>query len=289
MKLLDFLASQAERLTAAGVSFGHGTTNAFDEAVWLGLWGLGLPLDDLDSVADRPLNADEVQRLSSLFARRIEERLPAAYLTGEAWLQGVPFHIDRRAIIPRSLIAECLADGQLDDLLRGEPASVLDLCTGNGSLALLCAMAWPNAQVDASDLSLEALEVARRNCERHALTHRVNLLQGDGLQACGSKRYSLIVCNPPYVNADSMEQLPPEYRHEPTLALAGGTDGMDFIRPLLAAAGRHLTDGGWLILEIGHEQAHFDRAFPHLQPLWLETSAGDAQVLALSAAALQAP
>ena len=281
MTLLDLIERCSARLLEAGVSFGHGTTNAFDEAVWLALWRLGLPLDDLDGVADRELNAAEHAAIEALVDERIRSRKPAAYLTGEAWLQGLPFHVDERVIVPRSLIAEPLADGVLDACLVEAPRRVLDLCTGNGSLAVLAALAWPGAAVDATDLSADALAVARRNLERHALTDRIRLRQGDGL-ATAEGRYDLILCNPPYVNQDSMANLPPEYRAEPALALAGGVDGMDFVRTLLAGAAAHLQPQGLLVLEIGHERAHFEAAFPTLQPLWLNTSAGDDQVLVLS-------
>jgi ribosomal protein L3 glutamine methyltransferase len=279
--LLDLIERCSARLLEAGVSFGHGTTNAFDEAVWLALWRLGLPLDDLDGVADRELNGAEHAAIEALVDERIRSRKPAAYLTGEAWLQGLPFFVDERVIVPRSLIAEPLADGVLDACLVEAPRRVLDLCTGNGSLAVLAALAWPGAAVDATDLSADALAVARRNVERHALTDRIRLRQGDGL-ATAEGRYDLILCNPPYVNQDSMANLPPEYRAEPALALAGGVDGMDFVRTLLAGAAAHLQPQGLLVLEIGHERAHFEAAFPTLQPLWLNTSAGDDQVLVLS-------
>jgi len=282
--LLTLIDLCSARLQEAGVCFGHGTTNAFDEAVWLALWRLGLPLDDLDSVADRALTLEERSAIEALVEQRITTRKPAAYLTGEAWLQGLPFHVDQRVIVPRSLIAEPLADGLLDACLVEAPQRVLDLCTGNGSLAVLAALAWPGAAVDATDLSAEALAVARLNVERHGLTDRIRLRQGDGL-AAAEGRYDLILCNPPYVNQHSMTTLPPEYRAEPALALdgnfAGGTDGMDFVRTLLDGASAHLQPQGLLVLEIGHERAHFEAAFPRLQPLWLDTSAGGDQVLAL--------
>ena len=282
MKLLTLIERCSARLQEAGVSFGHGTTNAFDEAVWLALWRLGLPLDDLDGVAGRELTPAQQADIEALVDRRIATRKPAAYLTGEAWLQGIAFHVDERAIVPRSLIAEVLAEGQIDAWLGEPPERVLDLCTGNGSLAVLAALAWPDARVDATDLSADALAVARINIDRHRLGHRIRLRQGDGLAAANG-RYDLILCNPPYVNQDSMQQLPPEYRAEPTLALAGGADGMDFVRPLLAGASAHLQPRGALVLEIGHERAHFEAAFPRLQPLWLDTSAGGDQVLLLGA------
>jgi ribosomal protein L3 glutamine methyltransferase len=220
--------------------------------------------------------------VQALVAERIATRKPAAYLTGEAWLQGVPFSVDERAIVPRSLIAEVLAEGLIDAWLGHEPAEVLDLCTGNGSLAVLAAMAWPEARVDASDLSADALAVAARNVERHGVADRITLVHGDGLAAVRGRLYDLILCNPPYVNAQSMACLPAEYRAEPALALAGGDDGMDFIRPLLAGAAAALKPGGALVLEIGHERAHFEKAFPRLEPVWLPCSAGDDQVLLLT-------
>jgi len=282
VKLLTLIEGCSARLQEAGVSFGHGTTNAFDEAVWLALWRLGLPLNDLDGVAARELTPQQQVAIEALVAQRIATRKPAAYLTGEAWLQGLPFHVDERVIVPRSLIAEVLAEGLIDAWLGRPPQRVLDLCTGNGSLAVLAALAWPDAQVDATDLSAGALQVAQKNVERHHLGNRIRLRQGDGLAAADG-RYDLILCNPPYVNQASMQQLPPEYRAEPRLALAGGADGMDFVRPLLAAAAGHLRTQGLLVLEIGHERAHFEAAFPQLQPVWLDTSAGDDQVLLLGA------
>jgi ribosomal protein L3 glutamine methyltransferase len=200
-------------------------------------------------------------------------------------LQGVPFYVDERVIIPRSLIAEALADCSIDPWLSDATQKVLDLCTGNGSLAVLAALAWPEVSVDAADLSTDALAVARINVDRHGLAERITLIESDGLAACPGP-YDLIVCNPPYVNAASMAALPPEFRAEPELALAGGTDGMDFVRRLLADAPARLTDDGVLLLEIGHERPHFEAAFPHLEPVWLDTSAGDDQVLLLTREAL---
>jgi ribosomal protein L3 glutamine methyltransferase len=283
--LLDLIEHCSARLQEAGVSFGHGTTNAFDEAVWLALWRLGLPLDDLDGVAERPVTAAERAAIETLVAQRIATRKPAAYLTGEAWLQGLPFFVDERVIVPRSLIAEPLVDGTLDAWLPQPPRRVLDLCTGNGSLAVLAALAWPGVQVDASDLSSEALQVARRNVQRHGLDACIRLRHGDGLAAADGP-YDLVLCNPPYVNAAAMAALPAEYRAEPSLALAGGDDGMAFIRPLLRGVVAQLRLQGALVLEIGHERPHFEAAFPRLQPVWLPTSAGDDQVLLLTREAL---
>lgn len=287
--VLDLIEQGRQQLDAAGVSFGHGTTNAFDEAAWLTLWKLGLPLDDLDAVAAAPVTPERTAAVQAVIAERIATRKPAAYLTHEAWLQGVPFYVDERVIVPRSFIAELLADpdrgAALDAWLSDETTRVLDLCTGNGSLAVLAAMAYPLVQVTGSDLSTDALDVARVNVQRHGLGERVTLVESDGLAALAGP-FDLILCNPPYVNAQSMAVLPPEYQAEPALALAGGSDGMDFIRRLLREAPSRLSPDGVLVLEIGHERGHFEAAFPTLAAVWLETSAGDDQVLLLTREAL---
>lgn len=285
MNIRALIEDAAARLAAAELSFGHGTSNAWDEAVWLVLWRLGLPLDDLDGVADREVDVPQQAAVEALIDERIATRKPAAYLTGEAWLQGVPFHVDERTIVPRSLIAEPLVDGTLDAWLSADTTRVLDLCTGNGSLAVLAALAWPEVRIDATDVSADALAVAELNVQRHGLESRITLRQGDGLAAARGA-YDLILCNPPYVNRASMAALPAEYRAEPALALAGGADGMDFVRQLLRGAAVHLTPDGVLVLEIGHERAHFDAAFPRLEAVWLPTSAGDDHVLLLTRAAL---
>lgn len=285
MKLIELIEHMAARLDEAGVSFGHGTANAFDEAAWLTLWKLGLPLDMLDEHADDDVDAGGAKAVAALVAQRIATRKPAAYLTHEAWLQGVPFYVDERAIVPRSFIAELLADGSIDVWLGAHTRRVLDLCTGNGSLAVLAAMAWPDVAVDAADISADALEVARVNVDRHQLQQRIKLLQSDGLAGVRGP-YDLILCNPPYVNASSMATLPAEYRAEPELALAGGVDGMDFIRQLLRDAPARMSEDAVLVLEIGHEREHFERAFPALEVLWLETTAGHDQVLLVTREAL---
>jgi ribosomal protein L3 glutamine methyltransferase len=280
----------ARRLAAAGVAFGHGTSNAFDEAAWLVLWRLGLPLHALDEAAALEVDVQRQAEVEALIDQRIERRVPAAYLTGEAWLQGVPFTIDARAIVPRSLIAEPLADGTLDAWLAADTTRVLDLCTGNGSLAVLAALAWPEVVVDATDLSADALAVAELNVQRHHLESRITLRRGDGLAAARGA-YDLLLCNPPYVNRESMSRLPAEYLAEPALALdgnfAGGSDGMDFVRRLLAGVARHMTAQAVLVLEIGHERAHFEAAFPRLETVWLPTSAGEDQVLLLTRHAIE--
>jgi ribosomal protein L3 glutamine methyltransferase len=287
MTLTDLVTDTERQLTEAGVSFGHGTTNARDEAAWLVLHALGLPLDvDLENPEfHRPLTLDQQAKVATLLKARIESRQPLAYLTREAWLQGVPFYVDERAIVPRSLIAECIADGSVDPWLSDQTRRVLDLCTGNGSLAVLAALAWPDVQVDAADLSADALAVARINVDQHNLQGRIALIESDGLAACAGP-YDLILCNPPYVNAASMAALPAEYRAEPDMALAGGADGMDFVRTLLRDAPSRMADDAVLVLEIGHERAHFEAAFPHLSPVWLDTSAGGDQVLLLTREAL---
>ena len=282
MSVIELIERSSARLTQAGVSFGHGTNNAFDEAAWLVLWRLGHALDALDDVAGLPVTAADDAAVTALLDERIRSRKPAAYLTGEAWLQGVPFTVDERVIVPRSLIAEPLADGSIDPWLGPQTQRVLDLCTGNGSLAVLAAMAWPEIVVDATDLSADALAVAALNLARHGLAGRITLHQGDGLAAVAGQRYDLILCNPPYVNSQAMADLPAEYQAEPALALAGGADGMDFIRQLLQQAPAWMTDQAVLVLEIGHEREHFEAAFPALEAIWLPTSAGDDQVLLLT-------
>jgi ribosomal protein L3 glutamine methyltransferase len=286
LRLHEALAQATQQLESAALSYGHGTQNAFDEAAWLLLWQLGLPLHDLQTHEQRPLSSAELAAVQALVARRISSRLPAAYLTGEAWLQGVPFFVDANVIVPRSLIAEPLADGTLDAWVHPDSRSVLDLCTGNGSLAVLAALAWPDVQVLATDLSQPALAVAQRNVQRHHLQQRISLAQGDGWAAVGQRCFDLVLCNPPYVNQASMAQLPPEYRAEPALALNGGTDGMDFIRPLLAGAAAHLNEHGVLVLEIGNERAHFEAAFPRLPVVWLPTTETDDQLLLIEKNAL---
>jgi ribosomal protein L3 glutamine methyltransferase len=291
MTLVELITAQAARLKQAGVSFGHGTGNAFDEAAWLVMWALGLSIDALEEHAADRLDGDAVAKAEALIARRIESRVPAAYLTREAWLQNVPFYVDERSIVPRSYIAELLADGEgtglLDAWLTDATHAVLDLCTGNGSLAVIAAMAYPEVVIDAADISADALAVARINIERHRLQGRITLLESD-LYAAVRGPYDLILCNPPYVPAPSMAALPAEYRAEPALALAGGADGMDVVRRIVAGAPAHMTEAAVLVLEVGHERDHFEAACPGLEVAWLETSAGDNQVLVATREALAA-
>jgi len=289
VKLLDLVTEQAARLKQAGVSFGHGTGNAFDEAAWLVLWALGRDLGALEDHAQDEIDAAALAKAREFVGRRIESRLPAAYLTREAWLQNVPFHVDERTIVPRSYIAELLVDGEgtglLDAWLTERTRRMLDLCTGNGSLAVICAMAYPEMTIDATDVSAEALDVARRNVERHGLASRIALIESD-LYAAVRGPYDLILCNPPYVTDASLAALPAEYRAEPRLALAGGADGMDLVRPIVTQAARHLSKDGVLVLEVGHERTNFERAFPRLEVAWLETSGGDDCVLVATREAL---
>ena len=289
MTVIELVRDSAAQLEAAGLSlangFGQGTLNAFDEAAWLVLWQLKLPLDDLDGVANQPVAQQNQGLVATLLRARISSRKPLAYLTNEAWLQGVPFYVDERVIIPRSFIAELIADESIDPWLSQSTHRVLDLCTGNGSLAVLAAMAYPDVVIDAADISADALEVARINVDKHGMNKRITLVASDGLAACCGP-YDLILCNPPYVNAATMAGLPAEFKAEPALALASGADGMDFIRSLFQTVARHMSENAVMVLEIGNERENFERAFihrvPRLKPLWFETSAGPDQVLLLT-------
>ena len=289
LTVIELIEDTAAQLEAAGLSlangFGQGTLNAFDEAAWLVLWALKLPLHDLDGVANQPVSQGNLTRTATLLGARINTRKPLAYLTNEAWLQGVAFYVDERVIIPRSFIAELIADESIDPWLSDKTHKVLDLCTGNGSLAVLAAMAYPDVVIDAADISAEALAVARINVDKHELAGRITLIESDGLAACNGLKdggYDLILCNPPYVNAATMAALPAEFKAEPGLALASGTDGMDFIRQLFLTISAHMSENAVLVLEIGNERENFERAFPALEPLWFETSAGPDQVLLLT-------
>jgi ribosomal protein L3 glutamine methyltransferase len=301
MDLKQLIQTSADQLEQAQIAFGQGTLTAIDEATWLVLWQLQLPLD-LDLTEDlqqlqaqvlawQPkldvvnLSLANVQACQALIAKRIQTRKPAAYLTQEAWLQGISFYVDERSIVPRSFIAELIADGAFDGWLSESSHSFLDLCTGNGSLAILCAMAYPDIQVTAADISKDALDVAKINVEKHQLTDRIQLVESDGLKNL-SQKFDCIICNPPYVCEASMQKLPEEFLAEPSLALAGGSDGMDFIQEMLIDLPVHMNDQAILVLEIGNEREHFEAAFPRLEAVWLDTSAGEDQVLLLTKEAL---
>lgn len=266
MTLGELVRDTARRLRAARVHFGHGTTNAHDEAAFLVLRGLGLPFE---AAADRPVSATERARIERLLSQRVRERIPAAYLLREAWLADEAFYVDRRAIVPRSHLAALLrARGR--PWLGRAPRTVLDLCTGSGCLAVLAAKAFPRARVDASDLSRGALAVAAKNVARHRTNTQIRLVHSDLFAGLAGRRYDLIVCNPPYVTAASMRALPPEYRHEPRAALAGGADGLDFVRRLLHEAPAHLSRRGLLACEVGAGGAALERAFPRIAFTWVE-------------------
>lgn len=281
--LRDILRWAVSSFHAHELSFGQGTDNAWDEAVYLALASLKLPLDMLEPFLDARLSSSERLDLCLLMEKRIETRLPAAYLMGEAWLQGYRFHISRDCIIPRSPMAELIVQSLqpwVDDPEATE--QILDLCTGSGCLAILAALHFPQAQVDGVDISAAALEIAHKNVQDYDLNERVQLFASDLFADLPAKKYDIILCNPPYVNSQSMKDLPAEFRHEPALALAGGDDGMNCVRNIIDQAPQFLTDNGILVLEIGHEYQNFVRAFPHLTPLWLSTAAADQQILLLT-------
>ncbi len=268
----------ASRFRAARLAYGHGTTNAQDEAAFLVLEGLRLPIDRLDPYLDLRPTAAERARLLTLIDARVSLRMPAPYLLGAAYMHGVRFHSDRRALIPRSFIGDMLADGVLPIGDAGKVRRVLDLCTGSGCLAILAAFAFPRARIDAADLSAGALALARRNVASHRLGDRIALHRGDLFAPLHDERYDLILSNPPYVDSRGMARLPPEYRHEPRLALAAGDDGLDLVRRILAQAPRHLTKDGALICEIGRGRRALEGAFPNLPFLWLDTEQSEGEV-----------
>ncbi len=274
----------------AGIDYGHGTDNALDEATWLVCAALSLPIEHHSTFADARLTRREVAAVLRLIRLRCDSRQPLAYLIGEAWLGGFRFVCDARALVPRSPIVEAMLAGSLspwfDD--RREPSSILDLCTGGGSIAIVAASLHRAASVVASDLSLDALALAAQNVSLHALGDRIRLVHGDLFDALGEARFDLILCNPPYVNETSMQQLPPEYLAEPRAALAGGDDGMALIARILRDAPAHLAAEGLLVLEMGHEADAFERRFPALEHAWIEVAAGERQIAAITAGALRA-
>jgi ribosomal protein L3 glutamine methyltransferase len=283
----DWLRHAVGRFLAADLVFGHGATNAFDEAAYLILEGLSLPIDRLDPFLDARLSRRERALLDGLIEARVTTRKPAAYLVNRAYIQGVPFYVDERVMAPRSYIGELLLTAFAEDnALTGDPrdvASVLDLCAGGGSLAILAARVFPNARVEAVDLSPGALEVARRNVEEHGLGDRVTVKQGDLFGPLMGERYDLILTNPPYVDAKALAGLPPEYAAEPRMAHAGGEDGLDIVRRILSDAPNHLAPGGTLVCEIGRARDLLERDFPHLPFVWLDTEESTGEVFLLRA------
>ena len=279
----DWLRWAVSRFNEAGLHFGHGTHNAWDEAVWIVLATLHLPRDTLEPFLDARLTSSERHALLERLQQRVVHRLPAAYLLNEAWLGEFRFHVDPRVIVPRSYFAELLEDGFAPWIEHPESvASALDLCTGSGCLAIVMAHAFPNAAVDAIDISPEALEVARRNIADYGLEDRVHAIESDLFAKAKGRRYDLIICNPPYVTAAAMEALPPEYRHEPALALAAGPDGLDVVRRILAQARKHLNPRGVIAIEVGHNQELVNEAFPDLPAVWLDTEHADGKVFVLT-------
>jgi ribosomal protein L3 glutamine methyltransferase len=280
----DMLRYAVTRFNEAKLFFGHGSSNALDEAAYLILHTLHLPLDKLDPFLDARLLPDEINALLDVIQRRAVERQPAAYITNQAWLADYHFYVDERVLVPRSFIAELIPDqfspwvSDADGVLN-----ILELCTGSGCLAIMLADAFPNAHVDAVDISADALAVARRNVDDYALQERITLIESDLYAAVPDKKYDLIITNPPYVNSASMDKLPKEYQIEPRIALAGGTDGMDLVRHIVAGARQRLTGHGVLVVEIGNERSYAEQAFPTLELTWMTTSAGDDMVFLATA------
>lgn len=279
----DWLRWAVSRFSEARLSFGHGCTNAYDEAAWLILHTLHLPVAELDRFIDARLTREERLAVLEILQQRITRRVPAAYLTHEAWLGDFKFYVDERVIVPRSYFAELLEDGfspWVEDPYAVTDA--LDLCTGSGCLAIIMAHAFPNAQVDAVDISPDALAVAHRNVADYGLEDVVVPVQSDLFAQLGGKQYDLIISNPPYVTTASMDALPPEYLHEPSLALAAGDDGLDIVRRILAGAKAHLRPGGVLAVEVGHNRDLVEAAFPQLEAVWLDAEGGDEKVFLLT-------
>jgi ribosomal protein L3 glutamine methyltransferase len=280
--LRDWLRYAVSRFNEAELAFGHGTQSAWDEAAYLLLHVLHLPIDRLEPFLDATLTQQERIAVHELLTRRIDERIPAAYLTHEAWLGAFRFHVDERVIVPRSFIAELLPDGLAAFVGDGEDVrTALDLCTGSGCLAILLAAAFADADIDAVDLSSDALAVAQRNVSDYGLADRINLIRSDVYANLAGKNYDLIISNPPYVTAMAMDELPAEYRHEPRLALAGGDDGLDVVRAIVKDAPKYLNPQGTLVVEIGHNRNAVDAAFPRLPLVWLATASAEDSVFAI--------
>ena len=275
-----------EKLDVAGLSYGHGAIDAQSEALWIIASALGFPPEDAADALDTPITPDVIAQIDAWSLERITTRKPLAYILGEAWLMGIPFYCDERSIVPRSFIAELIVDGHIEPWLPPS-AKVLDLCTGNGSLAILMALSCPDVVVSGSDISMQALSLAAKNIDRHNLSEQIEIYQGDLFESLPSPNeenlFDLIICNPPYVNAISMANLPAEYHAEPEISLAGGADGMDIIRKIIANVKDYLKPEGALVLEIGNEAKNFSDAFPEISVTWLEVSAGDDQVLLIQA------
>jgi len=276
----------ARRLEEADLHYGHGAIDAQSEALWITSKQLDLSPADALNHLEQLMSAEQIAKALEITGTRISTRKPLAYILGEAWLMGVPFFSSEQSIVPRSWIAELIVDGSLEPWLPAD-GKALDLCTGNGSLAILLALACPDIHVSACDISLPALAVASRNLDRHSLTSQVELFEGDLWDALPEPHddnlFDLIICNPPYVNASSMKALPAEYHAEPAIALAGGDDGMDLIRKIIAGAPDYLSERGAILIEIGNEYEHFKKAFPQIPVIWMEVSAGDEQVLLIQA------
>ncbi|WP_395713140.1 50S ribosomal protein L3 N(5)-glutamine methyltransferase [Reyranella sp.] len=285
--LSEIFRFAVRRFRSARLAYGHGTTNARDEAAFLLLEGLGLPIDRLDPYLDLRPTAEERARLLTLIDARTDLRLPAPYLVGAAYMHGVRFASDRRALVPRSFIGDMLADGILPIGDPGRIKRILDLCTGSGCLAVLAALTFPRAEIDATDLSAGALALARTNVANHRFGDRITLHRGDLFAPLGARRYDLIISNPPYVDARGMARLPPEYLHEPRIALAAGDDGLDLVRRILAEAPRHLTRHGALLCEVGRGRRALEAAFPNLPFLWLDTEHSEGEVFWIAAADLK--
>ncbi|MGE4476740.1 MAG: 50S ribosomal protein L3 N(5)-glutamine methyltransferase [Stutzerimonas sp.] len=280
--LRDYIRWAVSRFHEHEVYFGHGTDNAWDEARLLVLGGLHLPWAMADAYLDCRLEEAECLHLNELLRRRIEERVPAAYLLGEAWFCGLPFIVDERVLVPRSPIAEYI-ERQFAPWLPKTPARILDLCTGSGCIGIACAYEFPDAEVVLADLSYEALEVANLNIEQHELEGRVYTVQSDGFDGLPGQRFDLIVSNPPYVDLEDFASMPEEYQHEPELGLACGDDGLDLVRRMLAEAADHLTDDGLLVVEVGNSQVHVEALYPEVDFTWLEFQRGGHGVFLLAA------
>ena len=289
----DWFRYAVGRFNHAGLAFGHGATNAVDEAAFLILEALHLPIDSFDPFADSRLLFEERQRLAELVDARVTTRKPAAYLLNKAYIQGVPFYVDERVIVPRSFIGELLFTELVSENspidAPEEVESVLDLCTGGGSLAILGAGAFPIAKVDAVDISQDALEVARKNVEMHMLGDRITLFQGDLFKPLGDRVYDVILTNPPYVDAESLAAFPPEFAAEPRIAHAGGKDGLDIVRRIIAEARGHLTSSGALICEVGQGRGALEEEYPDLAWTWLDTRESEGEVFFIRAEDLPAP